>query len=312
MGEISMTVIPRTASAEDLLRTLYAMAFVVEARDPYTGGHLWRVSQYSAKLALAAGFSRPDAATAALGGFLHDLGKVGVPDAILNKPGVLTDPEYAVIKTHPEVGVRVLVGHPLAPLVDSAVGGHHERMDGRGYPTGSAGESIPFVARIVSIADAFDAMTSSRPYRRGMPVEAALEQIAHGLGSQFDPALGKRFIGLGRGGELDAIVGHSEAGIPMRVCPVCGPVVALPRNRKAGETVCCRICGDLLRLEQDDGGLRLTLTGEKGTPAEQEPGIDHDLIGHLIEAAVPDLPLGRETEDSGWRARFGRWLKHSQ
>lgn len=172
-----MAVIPRTASAGDLLRTLYAMAFVVEARDPYTGGHLWRVSQYAAKLALAAGFSRRDAATVALGGFLHDLGKVGVPEAILNKPASLSDSEYGVIKTHPEVGVRVLIGHPLAPLIDTAVGGHHERMDGRGYPKGLAGASISAEARIVAIADAFDAMTSSRPYRRGMPVEVALEQI---------------------------------------------------------------------------------------------------------------------------------------
>ena len=303
-----MAAIPRTASAEDLLRTLYAMAFIVEARDPYTGGHLWRVSQYSAKLALAAGFSRKDAATVALGGFLHDLGKVGVPDAILNKPASLTDLEYGVIKTHPDVGVRVLIGHPLAPLIDTAVGGHHERMDGRGYPNGSAGASIPAEARIVAIADAFDAMTSSRPYRRGMPVEAALEQILRGLGSQFDPTFGARFIALGRAGELDGIIGHSEAGIPMYVCPLCGPVVALPHNRKTGETICCRICGDRLRLEQDDGGLRLELTGEKSTPAELEPDIDHDLIGHLIEEAVPDLPLGREMEDTGWRARIGRWL----
>lgn len=303
-----MPNISLTAVAEDLLHTLYVMAFVVEARDPYTGGHLWRVSQYAAKLALASGFSRRDAAAAALGGFLHDLGKVGVPDAILNKPGPLTDPEYGVIQTHPEVGVRVLTGHPLASLVNTAVGGHHERLDGRGYPSGAAGVSIPAEARIVAIADAFDAMTSSRPYRRGMPVESALEQIVRGLGSQFDTDFGERFMALSRGGELDSIVGHSQAGIPLHECPMCGPVVALPRGRKAGETVCCPVCGDRLRLEGEGGEAHMTAAGEKCTPAEREPDIDHDLIAHLIEETIPDLHWGSKSGDSGWHVRVGRWL----
>lgn len=139
---------------DDFLQTLYTMAFLVEARDAYTGGHLWRVSQLTGRLALAAGLSRKEAATAALGGFLHDLGKVGVPDAILNKTDKLTDTEYAIIKNHPEVGVRVLDGHPLTGLIHDAVLSHHERIDGRGYPNGISEGTITQVAKMVGLADA--------------------------------------------------------------------------------------------------------------------------------------------------------------
>jgi len=147
---------------QDLLHTLYSMAFLVEARDAYTGGHLWRVSQFSTRLALAGGFSKPQAVTAGLGGFLHDLGKVGVPDSILNNKGKLTETEYAVMRTHPELGAQVLQGHPLAPLAMDAVQNHHERIDGRGYPAGRNGVALSDTAKIVALADAFDAMTSIR------------------------------------------------------------------------------------------------------------------------------------------------------
>ena len=119
---------------EDLLKSLYVMASLVEARDPYTGGHLWRVSQFSHLTARDCGLGETDAARIALGGFLHDLGKVGVPDAILNKPDRLTAAEYDVIKTHPEIGSRLLSGHPLAEMVRAAVLSHHETPDGNGYP----------------------------------------------------------------------------------------------------------------------------------------------------------------------------------
>ena len=115
------------AEKEALLHTLLGLSMIVEARDPYTGGHLWRVSQFSKLLAQQAGLSRRDVALCEIGGFLHDLGKVGVPDAILNKPDRLTDGEYAVIKTHPTVGGRLLAHHPLANLTMDAVVGHHER-----------------------------------------------------------------------------------------------------------------------------------------------------------------------------------------
>ena len=106
----------------------------------------------------------------AIGGFLHDLGKIGIPDAILRKRDKLTDDEMAIMKTHPDVGARLLAGHPLADLVRDAVLLHHETLDGSGYPKGIAGPDIPIAARIVGLCDAFDAMTSTRPYRAGMPM----------------------------------------------------------------------------------------------------------------------------------------------
>ncbi|MDO9214728.1 MAG: HD domain-containing protein [Methylococcales bacterium] len=279
---------------DDLLPTLYSMAFLVEARDAYTGGHLWRVSQLVARLALAAGLSRKEAATAALGGFLHDLGKVGVPDAILNKTDKLTDTEYAIIKTHPDVGVRVLHGHPLAALVHDAVLSHHERVDGRGYPNGITEGAISQAAKMVSLADAFDAMTSSRPYRAGMPLEAALEQIKINLGGQFDKKLGERFIALGRAGELDVIVGHSDAGIPLHSCPMCGPVVVVKREQKVGDAVYCRVCGNEFHLaENNNHVLQLEPTHKKGTPADLIMDIDYPLLEQLIENTAPYLATGK-------------------
>ena len=270
---------------EDLLRSLFVMASLVEARDPYTGGHLWRVAQFSRLLAEDAGLPMPTVARVALGGFLHDLGKVGVPDAILNKPDRLSDQEYAIIKTHPEVGQRLLSGHPLADLIRAAVLSHHETPDGSGYPQRLAGIDIPMDARIVGIADAFDAMTSTRPYRRGMPVERALSIIEENLGRQFDEAFGRRFLALGAAGALAHIVGHSDLGIPLQDCPECGPIIVVRRDQDTGAFVYCRNCGYKTWVIREDGAIRLADTDEHGTPDELKPEVDVALIGHLVMEA---------------------------
>lgn len=166
-----------------------------------------------------------------------------MPDAILNKPERLTDAEYAVIKTHPSVGGKLLAKHPLAQLAMEAVVGHHERPDGNGYLNALAGEVIPEVARIVSIADAFDAMTSTRAYRKGMPVENAFTIIGDELGAQFDARLGKGFLALRPSGHLAHIVGHSEPGMPLQSCPSCSAPIALRRSQQDGDYVYCRACG---------------------------------------------------------------------
>lgn len=271
---------------EDLLKSLYVMASLVEARDPYTGGHLWRVSRFSRLLAEDAGLPDTDVARIALGGFLHDLGKVGVPDAILNKPDRLTDEEYAVIKTHPEVGNRLLSGHPLADLARAAVLSHHEKPDGNGYPQRLSGDEIALDARIVGICDAFDAMTSTRPYRRGMAVEKALAIIEEYLGRQFDRALGERFLRMGRAGQLDHIVGHSEAGIPLQECPMCGPTIVVRRDHHTGDRVFCRHCGGEARVERDGDVIHVTPTGCKGTPEDLQPEIDGALIDSLVRESA--------------------------
>jgi len=296
------------AHTQDLLHTLYSMAFLVEARDLYTGGHLWRVSQFSTRLALACGLSKQQAVTAGLGGFMHDLGKVGVPDSILNNKGKLSDAEYAVMKTHPELGAQVLQGHPLAPLAMDAVLGHHERIDGLGYPAGLTGGDMSNAAKIVSLADAFDAMTSTRPYRKGMALEAAVEQIATNLDTQFDRTFGLNFIDLARSGELDGIIGHSDAGIPMHNCPMCGPVVVLHKHQKPGDAAYCRVCGNGFSVQKQHGELKLQPTGKLGTPHDLQANIDHDLLGRLLEEALPHLPVDSSNSGRSWLQRLRRWL----
>lgn len=271
---------------EDVLASLLVMAWMVEARDPYTGGHLWRVSQFASLLASDAGLAAADVARVTVGGFLHDLGKVSVPDHILRKADKLTSDEYEVIKTHPEVGWRMLAGHPLARLAEAAVRAHHETPDGRGYPRGLAGDAVPEDARIVGICDAFDAMTSTRPYRRGMPTAQALAIIEENLGRQFDQTFGGRFISLGRAGRLGHIVGHSDEGIPLHDCIMCGPTLVLRRGQAAGTHVYCRNCGGEYRLEPDQGRLRTVATDRVGSAEDLEPEADTDLIARLVRESA--------------------------
>lgn len=274
---------------EDLLTSLLVMAWMVEARDPYTGGHLWRVSSFSRMLAMRAGLPDEDVARIAVGGFLHDLGKVSVPDHILGKRDKLTDDEYAVIRTHPEVGWRMLAGHPLATLAEAAIRAHHETPDGRGYPRGLAGHAVPVDARIVGICDAFDAMTSTRPYRRGMPVAKALEIIRENLGRQFDQQFGELFVTMGEAGELDHVVGHSDEGIPLYECLMCGPTLVRRRTQGEGDTVYCPSCTGAYHLAQDNGQLITVPAGRTGTPTELEPEADHDVIAQVVRESARAL-----------------------
>jgi HD-GYP domain-containing protein (c-di-GMP phosphodiesterase class II) len=133
-----------------------------------------------------------------LTGTLHDVGKIGVPDAALKKPGKLSDEEFEMIKLHPALGEKIV--RQIPELADTLPGirGHHERWDGRGYPDQLSGESIPLIARILAIADTYDAMTSDRPYRNGLSAEIAIDAIENGSGSQFDPELAQIFVKLYR------------------------------------------------------------------------------------------------------------------
>lgn len=274
---------------EDLLTSLLVMAWMVEARDPYTGGHLWRVSRFSRLLATDAGLPEADVARISIGGFLHDLGKISVPDHILGKKDRLSDEEYEVIKTHPEVGWRMLAGHPLAQLAEAAVRAHHETPNGKGYPRGLAGTAVPLDARIVGICDAFDAMTSTRPYRRGMPIGKALSIIEENLNLQFDRDFGQHFVLLGRAGQLDHIVGHSDEGIPLHECVMCGPTLVLRRDQKAGEHIYCRSCTGEYLTESQDGKLVTVMTGRKGTPKDLVPETDPVLIANMVRDSARAL-----------------------
>lgn len=274
---------------EDLLTSLLVMAWMVEARDPYTGGHLWRVSQFSNLLANRAGLAANDVSRITVGAFLHDLGKISVPDHILGKKDRLTDDEYAVIKTHPEVGWRMLSSHPLAKLAEEAIRAHHETPDGKGYPRGLTGFDISVDARIVGICDAFDAMTSTRPYRKGMPVAQALSIIQQNLGTQFDRAMGERFVELGQVGALDHIVGHSDAGIPLQSCQMCGPTIVVPRSHREGMTLYCPSCTSEYATLSSGGQLSLSSTGKTGQPKDLEPQVDRDVIADTVRASARAL-----------------------
>ena len=265
---------------QDILASLLTAAWMVEARDPYTGGHLWRVSQFAMILAAKAGQTEAEVQRIAMAGFLHDLGKIGIPDAILGKPGRLTEEEYEVIKTHPRIGSRMLAGHPLASLVDAAVLMHHEMPNGKGYPLGLMGKDIPVDARIIGVCDAFDAMTSARPYRQGMPREQAQRIIDNNLGEQFDELQGRLLIELGDAGELDHIIAHSDEGIPLLTCPVCGPTIVRRRDQHAGDPMVCQSCQGAFKLDRNDQAVFLE---RKATASELEVVPDRGLINALVQ-----------------------------
>jgi len=180
-------------SAEDVM---IALAKTVEARDLYTERHLFRVAERAVRVAMALGLNLHQLETVRLGGLLHDLGKIAVPDAILLKPGVLTRDEFEQIKIHPRIGAEIV--RPLDPFSapEPVVLHHHERLDGRGYPDGLRGTEIPLGARIVAVADAFDAITSDRPYRVNRSAEVALQILRDGRSSQWDPDVVDAFTDL--------------------------------------------------------------------------------------------------------------------
>lgn len=174
--------------------TITVLAQSVEMRDPYTGGHTLRVTQYSMLLAQQMNLSPEDQKLIRIGTPLHDIGKIGIDDAILRKPGKLTNEEFTIMKSHTVKGAAILATVPdLGPVIPIARS-HHEQWSGQGYPDGLAGEKISHLARIVAVADAFDAMTSDRPYRKGMPLQVAYDEVQKMAGKQFDPDYAAGFL----------------------------------------------------------------------------------------------------------------------
>ena len=261
----------KIAIEKQLLKSLALMASMIEARDAYTGGHLWRVSRYCRLLAETAGLPREMVFLCGLGGFLHDIGKVAIPDEILGKRGELTDQEYEVVKTHPGIGTVLLQEHPLGNLALAAVHQHHEWVDGTGYPQQLAGEQISLIARIVGIADAFDALTSTRPYRRGTTAGPAAAALKTERGTQFDARLLDIFMQWVDSGAATGIVSHSDDGVALVHCPKCGPVIAVPADAKAGDTAYCRICGTAHRLHPAKDTFAAEPLGRKANAEELRP-----------------------------------------
>ena len=177
----------------DMVETL---RFTVEAKDSYTRGHSDRVADYSVLIGEKVGLSQEQIKLLRIGGLFHDIGKIGIPDSILLKPDRLTDEEYSEIKNHPAIGAHILGSAEAFKEIVPIVKHHHEKFDGRGYPSGLKGDEIPYLARIAAIADTFDAMTSRRSYRNALDMQIVKDEIKRCSGTQFDPKLAEVFLDI--------------------------------------------------------------------------------------------------------------------
>jgi putative nucleotidyltransferase with HDIG domain len=177
-----------------MMGLLHSLTSAVDAKDAYTCGHSERVALLSRHLAQQARLPEHDVERIYMAGLLHDVGKIGVPESVLQKTGRLTPEEFEAMKKHPAIGARILRDIKQIEDIIPGVLHHHERYDGKGYPAGLAGDSIPLMGRIICLADCFDAMTSNRTYRKALPLEVALTEIRRCSGTQFDPVLADAFL----------------------------------------------------------------------------------------------------------------------
>lgn len=181
---------------QSYMESIETLRLTVDAKDEYTRGHSDRVSEYAVLIGKKLGLSEEDIKTLRIGGLFHDIGKIGVPDSILLKPGKLTDDEYSEIKNHPSIGAHILSSASIFSNLIPIVKHHHEKYDGTGYPSRLAGTDIPYLARITAVADTFDAMTSRRPYRDAIFIEKVKEEFIRCSGTQFDPDLATVFVDI--------------------------------------------------------------------------------------------------------------------
>ena len=188
------------------LSAIDSLVRTMEERDAYTAGHSLRVRCYSLRLADALGLPARQRKLLSLAAKLHDIGKAGVPEAVLNKPSALSDDEYRLVREHPVIGERILSPIIRSPEVLAAIRGHHERLDGSGYPDGLSGERIPLLARLIAIPDCFDALTTSRAYRDALALPEALDILRAGAGSHLEPEFVHAF--------LTAVVPNLSAATP--------------------------------------------------------------------------------------------------
>lgn len=181
-------IIAQTEKLERLsMQIVKALSGAIDAKDTYTNGHSTRVAEYSREIARRAGFSKEEQNDIYMMGLLHDIGKIGIPDAIINKPSSLTDEEYKIIKNHPVVGSGILKNITELPKLQTGARWHHERYDGKGYPDGISGDEIPVEAQIIAVADSYDAMSSRRSYRTALPQQQIRSELLEGRGKQFSP-----------------------------------------------------------------------------------------------------------------------------
>jgi len=178
-------------------KTIKSIASALDAKDPYTHGHSMRVTLYSIILAKELDVPQSELENIETAGLLHDIGKIAIPQSILCKPGKLTDDEFFLMKSHPVNSERLIASIKKLNEISPGIKHHHERWDGRGYPDRLEGENIPFSARVIALADTYDAMTSTRSYRKALDHEIAIDEIQKCAGTQFDPELAKKFVEIG-------------------------------------------------------------------------------------------------------------------
>ena len=271
----------------NLLNSLLVLGTIIEAKDPYTGGHVWRVAEYSKLIADKAGLSKQECFRAYISGYVHDIGKVGIPDYILNKIISLTKEEFEIIKNHTIIGGEIMRAHPLAPVVRDTVIHHHERIDGQGYPDGLEGKQIDYITKIVAIADTFDALTSVRPYKEIIPSEKAIYLLNGQKDKRFDDKIVSLLIDAVEKNEVDPILGHSWHFRPLGKCKECGPVISINTDKKDGDLISCNVCNGKYRLHSNDSKFELEFLEDQTTKISSD--IDYLQIGKIVDSCPDEL-----------------------
>ncbi|SPD75918.1 putative HD-GYP domain protein [uncultured Desulfobacterium sp.] len=232
--------------------TLVVLANAIELRDHYTAGHIWRVTNFAIEMARELGWDEERVKMVEMGGVLHDIGKISVDNAILSKSGMLTSEEYEKIKLHPERGAWLMRdSFMLKPLIPYCLY-HHERYDGTGYPFGLDGAAIPAEGRLIAVADAFDALTSNRPYHDALPIEEAVKRIVASRGKHFDPKCVDALVRCYHDRRLDHIFQEYMKNQKSIICPFCSTFIRIPE--KDDQTFQCPVCRRKIKLHRDSKG----------------------------------------------------------
>lgn len=234
--------------------TLLVLANAIELRDHYTVGHTWRVTNFAVEIARELGWDEAKLREVQMGGVLHDVGKIAVDNTILGKPEQLSDEEFAQMKVHPERGADLLRGVKfLQPVIPYCLY-HHERWDGDGYPFGLKGSEIPVEGRLVAVADTFDAMTSNRPYRKGLDPLKAIETLVEGKGSQFDPKIVDALVACYHKGKIEEVLQNYHRNEARSIaCPFCSTFIRLNAEVRAESEITCPVCHRRIVVVEHEG-----------------------------------------------------------
>lgn len=213
------------------MQTITTIANTIDAKDEYTRGHSKRVAEYSATIAAELGMSDVEVSNIRIIGLLHDIGKIGIPDSVLNKPGKLTNEEFQIMKGHTLAGAEILKDIDMIPGLEIGAKYHHERIDGKGYPEGVSGDDIPYIARIIAVADAYDAMSSNRVYRRHLPKDKILSELEKGCGTQWDEEITKVMIKLINEDKLPKINPDAETELVQQTSTILSRVIDIAEDK---------------------------------------------------------------------------------